>query len=119
MSLAGIHSTVTPNNSDLTELRPPFIDVSNVINAYTLASGNVSYTATQDCVLVGYTSQASGGSITIYLDDVYIMQYSTSGGGVSVRDTVYLPIKKGQKIAWTVSGTTQTLYLSFVIYGLL
>ena len=78
------------------------IDTSNVI-----ASGNLPYTANQDCWLFIGTS-ASANQISFYINDNRFTSLNAYGGiGVGT----YIPLKNGQRVTCNVG-------MSYVVYGI-
>ena len=78
------------------------IDTSNVI-----ASGNLPYTANQDCWLFTGTS-ASANQISFYINGKRFTSLNAYGGvGVGT----YIPLKNGQQVTCNVG-------MSYVVYGI-
>ena len=78
------------------------IDTSNVI-----ASGNLPYTANQDCWLFTGTS-ASANQISFYINGKIFTSLNAYGGvGVGT----YIPLKNGQQVTCNVG-------MSYVVYGI-
>lgn len=101
----------TPNNSDLTELKIPFIDVSRILKSIRIGTGSGSYTPMEDCVLAGYVATKSSAQLSITIDGVYIAQFFSANSS-ETRYPYYVPIKKGQVVAYTFgSGTTSTIMM--------
>lgn len=84
-----------------------FIDTDNLISSGTLSnSGTTSYTATEDCYFVGYSS--SGSALAYLIDNVTMIFAPTN-------QTHSLLLKKGQTL--TV-GEASTYSISYKIYGI-
>lgn len=89
-----------------------FIDTDNVIVATTSWTTSMTYTATQDCIVV-IENDAYNSHIKITIDGVEIYDYGTSGQYVSIKQP--FAVKKGQVIGAT---TTQSNQLSYTVYGI-
>lgn len=84
-----------------------FVDTDNLISSGTLSnSGTTSYTATEDCYFVGYSS--SGSDLAYLIDNVTMIFAPTN-------QTHSLLLKKGQTL--TV-GEASTYSISYKIYGI-
>lgn len=89
-----------------------FIDTGRVIKANTTFRSSMSYTATEDCVLVSYT--LSNGDITINVDNKWVGgAYGSSTTGFPI--TLFL--KKGQTVS--ITGVNASYDSSYTIYGVL
>lgn len=85
-------TSVTELNSNLSNVSIPFIDTSRVL--YTQNNKNFTYTATEDCAVVGTIETSGANSSTIYINDVRTGGAYCQSGSVTV--SVFLPLKKGQ-----------------------
>ena len=84
-----------------------FIDTDNLISSGTLSnSGTTSYTATEDCYFVGYSS--SGNALAYLIDNVTMIFAPTN-------ETHSLLLKKGQTIT---IGEASIYSISYKIYGI-
>ena len=78
------------------------IDTSSVI-----ASGNLPYTANQNCWLFTGTS-ASANQINFYIDGARFTSLNAYGG---IGAGTYIPLKNGQQVTCNVG-------MSYVVYGI-
>lgn len=84
-----------------------FIDTDNLILSGTLSnSGTTSYTATEDCYFIGYSS--SGNALAYLVDNVTMIFAPTN-------QTHSLLLKKGQTLT---IGEASTYSISYKIYGI-
>ena len=94
-----------------TKYMVPFVDTSNLIQEIANDSGwqetKVTWTATQDCYILGRIGEYDGGNTTIKINDVQIGQvgyWDLSGGYFSIN---YM-LKKGDKIEFESTGGSKS-----------
>ena len=101
--------TQTPSVSPFVDL-----DVAHRITAGTFENTQLSYTATQDCVVLVNTANIVANTYTaIKVDSGTLWSYS--GAGFSVSIPVYL--KSGQTVSTVAAGSSQ--YNSYTVHPLL
>ena len=92
-----------------------FIDTENVIKSATEYTGNISYTATEDCVFAYDIVSTSSASGWVKIDNVSLKRVLLSNGNIMNTDFIF--VKKGQ----TVSLITQTAggwSVAYTVYGI-
>ena len=73
-----------------------FFDPTRVIKGWTTFTTEASYTATEDCAVVGSVSTESGKSAMVYIDGEVVFVHYSQNGEQSISNTFYL--KRGQTI---------------------
>ena len=93
-----------------------FIDTDNVIQASTAitSSADVSYTATEDCVILFAVAGANGNSADVKINDIKIWEQYLSGS-VS-QFSSYLFVKKGQTVKFHQTFSSTDGY--YIVYGI-
>ena len=93
-----------------------FIDTDNVIQASTAitSSADVSYTATEDCVILFAVVGATGNSADVKINDIKIWEQYLSGS-VS-QFSSYLFVKKGQTVKFHQTFSSTNGY--YIVYGI-
>lgn len=92
--------------NDLMIVNGCFIDANRLVSSGTLSnSGTISYTATEDCYFIGYSSS---GSLSYLVDNVTMIFVPTN-------QTHSLLLKKGQTLT---IGEASTYSVSYKVYGI-
>lgn len=98
-----------------------FIDTDNVIVEETAYSGQLSYTATEDCIVFVNVMGTASGSGYVYINNktvgrTYFTINGVSSGTIHIYGNYYL-LKKGQTLT-TATQTFSGIDLQYAVYGL-
>lgn len=92
-----------------------FIDTNNVIQAWTTFTTETTYTATEDCIVVGGISTTTGKTATISVDGSVVYSHYSQNGEQSIE--VPIRLKKGQTILLH-NETDWANINGYVVYGI-
>jgi hypothetical protein len=94
-----LETEVTEISSDLSELVIPFVNTAST-PLYSFTDGANTYTATENCVLIGnHLWPSSDGNSLIMLDGVTVsVAKRTANTNIYTNPFIYIPIKAGQVI---------------------
>lgn len=97
----------------------PFIDFSNEIVASTNMTDNaLSYTATEDCVVIMGIGSTTSASAKIYINDV-IVKSVYSGGNTQITGKESIFLKEGQSLHTADYGSVASVgQLNYAVYGI-
>lgn len=111
----GLIQIIDEFDADIMFVNGVFIDTDNVIQTLTTFTGETTYTATEDCVVIGSVSTKGGSSAYVRINGVDVLTHYSQNGEQSIYQTFYL--KKGQTILFH-NETNWANINGYVVYGI-
>ena len=116
-----IHVTDEYDFDALYMINGVFIDTDNVIVSETTYSGQLSYTATEDCIVFVNVMGTTSGSGYVYINNktvgrTYFTISGSSAAAIHIYGNYYL-LKKGQTLT-TVTQSFSGIDLQYAVYGI-
>ena len=111
----GLIQIIDEFDADIMFVNGVFIDTNNILQAFTAFTTEATYTATEDCVVIGGMSTTSNKTAYVRINGVNVFEHYSGSGEQSISNSFFL--KKGQTILFH-NETNWANINGYTVYGI-